>query len=136
MGRSKERQAGGDPFTQEEWSKLNSGRNADWLSGLQNYTRRWVLKQRYIEDDFLFDNRTTASCGAQRCCSNGRRLVFQRTFAGTRSSTLPASPSLPGTNDNLAQRRCDVLRLAAAGIVYPATFGLGFGEAATAGDRR
>jgi hypothetical protein len=38
--RSKDRQAGGEPFTAEEWSQLNSGRDRDWLIGLQSYTRR------------------------------------------------------------------------------------------------
>jgi hypothetical protein len=56
--RSKEGQAGGEPFIPEEWSQLNSGRNRDWLRALQNCTRRWVWKHQDIEEDFLFGKRS------------------------------------------------------------------------------
>jgi hypothetical protein len=46
MERSKERQAGDRSFTEEELLLLESGRPADWLRGLQNYTLRWVEQHR------------------------------------------------------------------------------------------
>ncbi|MBY0502739.1 MAG: hypothetical protein K2X03_02435 [Bryobacteraceae bacterium] len=51
--RSKDRQAGSEYFTSEEWSQINSGDPRAWLKGVQSYTHRWVLKHRDIDDDFL-----------------------------------------------------------------------------------
>lgn len=48
--RSKDRQAGREYFTQEEWSLMNRGDARSWLRGLQAYTHRWVLKHRGIVD--------------------------------------------------------------------------------------
>lgn len=50
MERSRERQAGGEHFTDEEWAGVTSTDPRRWLRGLQNYTRRWVKKNYRIAD--------------------------------------------------------------------------------------
>jgi hypothetical protein len=49
--RSKERQAGSEYFTSEEWVQVNSQNPREWLKGLQSYTRRWVLKHRHVDEN-------------------------------------------------------------------------------------
>jgi hypothetical protein len=48
--RSKDRQAGTELFTPAEWSLVNSQNPREWLIGLQSFTYRWVLKNRYVDD--------------------------------------------------------------------------------------
>ena len=42
MAKSRDRQAGCAVFTECERIQLESGHPAQWLEGLQSYTRRWV----------------------------------------------------------------------------------------------
>jgi hypothetical protein len=42
MAKSRDRQAGCAAFTESERIQLESGHPAQWLEGLQSYTRRWV----------------------------------------------------------------------------------------------
>ena len=49
--RSKERQAGSEYFTSEEWVQVNSQNPREWLKGLQSYTHRWVLRHRYVDEN-------------------------------------------------------------------------------------
>jgi hypothetical protein len=48
--RSKDRQAGSECFTPEEWSQVNSQNPREWLNGLQSYTYRWVIKNRFADE--------------------------------------------------------------------------------------
>ena len=48
--RSKDRQAGSECFTPEEWSQVNSRNPREWLKGLQSYTYRWVMKNRFADE--------------------------------------------------------------------------------------
>jgi hypothetical protein len=47
--RSKDRQAGSEYFTPAEWSQVNSQDPREWLKGLQSFTYRWVLKNRFAD---------------------------------------------------------------------------------------
>jgi hypothetical protein len=60
--RSKDRQAGSEYFTPAEWSQVNSPSPSEWLKGLQSFTYRWVLKNRYVDDP---DRRLTADKNAR-----------------------------------------------------------------------
>lgn len=51
--RSKDRQAGSEDFTPAEWSQVNSENPRAWLDGLQRFTYRWVLKNRYADEPDL-----------------------------------------------------------------------------------
>src|SRR5438270_2660519 len=46
MAKSRDRQAGCVAFTETERIKLESGHPAQWLEGLQSYTRRWVVEHQ------------------------------------------------------------------------------------------
>ncbi len=50
MERSRDRQAGCDYFTPEEWCQVNSQNPREWLRGLQSFTYRWVLKNRLANE--------------------------------------------------------------------------------------
>jgi hypothetical protein len=51
MERSRERQAGGEQFTDEEWAEVTSTDPRQWLRGLQSYTHRWVQKHHRLADE-------------------------------------------------------------------------------------
>ena len=46
MAKSRDRQAGCAAFTATERIQLESGQPAQWLEGLQSYTRRWVKEHQ------------------------------------------------------------------------------------------
>ena len=46
MAKSRDRQAGCAVFTETERIQLESGHPAQWLEGLQSYTRRWVVEHQ------------------------------------------------------------------------------------------
>ena len=46
MAKSRDRQAGCAAFTETERIQLESGHPAQWLEGLQSYTRRWVVEHQ------------------------------------------------------------------------------------------
>ena len=48
---SRERQAGGEHFTDEEWAGVTSADPRQWLRGLQSYTHRWVQKHHRLADE-------------------------------------------------------------------------------------
>jgi hypothetical protein len=50
MERSRERQAGGERFTDVECAGVTSNNPRQWLRGLQSYTRRWVHKNRIADE--------------------------------------------------------------------------------------
>jgi hypothetical protein len=68
--RSKDRQTGSECFTPEEWSQVNSQNPREWLKGLQNYTYRWVLKNR------LADQRDLSLPGGERTVFVARHASF------------------------------------------------------------
>jgi hypothetical protein len=51
MERSRERQAGGEHFTDKEWAGVTSADPRQWLRGLQHYTYRWVQKHHRLADE-------------------------------------------------------------------------------------
>jgi hypothetical protein len=51
MERSRERQPGGEHFTDEEWAEVTSTDPRQWLHGLQSYTRRWVQEHHSITEE-------------------------------------------------------------------------------------
>jgi hypothetical protein len=53
IDRSKDRQAGTESFMPAEWAQVNSQNPREWLIGLQSFTYRWVLKNRYVDDPDL-----------------------------------------------------------------------------------
>ena len=53
IDRSKDRQAGSEYFTPAEWSQVNSQNPWEWLHGLQSFTYRWVLKNRFADEPDL-----------------------------------------------------------------------------------
>jgi hypothetical protein len=53
IDRSKDRQAGSEYFTPTEWSQVNSQDPREWLKGLQSFTYRWVLKNRFADEPDL-----------------------------------------------------------------------------------
>jgi hypothetical protein len=56
MERSRERQAGGEHFADDEWAGVTSTNPRQWLRGLQNYTRRWVQKNYRLADKPVIAN--------------------------------------------------------------------------------
>jgi hypothetical protein len=51
MERSRERQAGGKHFTDEEWAGVTSTDPRMWLRALQSHTHRWVQKHHRLADE-------------------------------------------------------------------------------------
>ncbi|HEY6346426.1 MAG TPA: hypothetical protein VIY49_33465 [Bryobacteraceae bacterium] len=51
MKRSSDRQAGDQGFTEDERILLKSQDSAEWLKGLQSYTRRWVKEHATERSD-------------------------------------------------------------------------------------
>lgn len=48
---SRERQAGGEHFTDDEWAGVTSTDPRQWLRSLQSYTHRWVNKHHRLAEE-------------------------------------------------------------------------------------